>query len=435
MANEKIVVIGSGLAGTAAAATIRSRGGAVTLMSMGSGATAFASGALDLAGDVEAAPHRPETSRRDTAGLIERLLLHRPGHPYGLIAGSGAAILARIAEAVELLFPAGSPAALAGELGSNQPVFTNLGTIKLTALFPPGTASPGLPGMDRPLVVGLRGLLDFAPSAWAKVARDNATRLGHELDPLIACVSFAGGREAQTPELSAAIARDPGAFIAAIKSAVAGSAAGAVVLAPVLPGAGRAELMAELSRAVDRPVYETISLPPSVPGLRLIHALEARVRELGVEVERGEVMGFEREGGKISALRVRVNGDERRVGVKAVVLAAGKFLGGGLEKTGAFHEKLFGLPVVSGGAEPGEVFIEKLLGARVTGPHPVFAAGLRVNSRFQPASADGEPVWANLLAAGAIIAGADYIADGCGAGVALATGAQAGINALEFSSR
>jgi len=129
---------------------------------------------------------------------------------------------------------------------------------------------------------------------------------------------------------------------------------------------------------------------------------------------------------------VRTADDERRVGVKAVVLAAGKFLGGGLEKTGAFREKLFGLPVVvHDGAEPGEVFIEKVLGLRVTGPHPVFAAGLRINPRLQPASADGEPIFANLFAAGAILAGADYIADGCGAGVALATGAQAGINVIE----
>jgi anaerobic glycerol-3-phosphate dehydrogenase len=51
----------------------------------------------------------------------------------------------------------------------------------------------------------------------------------------------------------------------------------------------------------------------------------------------------------------------------------------------------------------------KTLAPCVTGPHSVFA---------------------NLSAAGAILAGAYAVSDGRGAGVALATGLQAGINAV-----
>ncbi|HUT52488.1 MAG TPA: FAD-binding protein [bacterium] len=435
MAAKKVCVIGSGLAGMAAAASARRAGADVVVLQKGAAATAFSSGALDVCAD-PCAPHGlPAEVSNDTARNIARLIQQCPLHPYAILAaGSGRPeekVLALVKDAVSLLFPAGGLVELDGDAAAGRPCFTTLGTVKFTSFFPTYAARPGAPGMERPAALGIRGHADFEPRTWAKVAAENAGRLGLALEARAAWLELGPDCERGSPELAAAIARDPEAFLAAVKDAAAGiKGATALILAPVLPARGRGDLLRRMAESLAMPVYEPLSLPPSVPGLRLMEHLGQRAQALGIETIRSEVTGYEAGGDELKALLIKDG--PSRVEADAFVLASGKFLGGGIVKDRAFSERIFNLPVFVEGRAPGEVFIEKVLALHVTGRHSLFEAGIKVDTSLRPLMLDEKPRFKNLFAAGAILAGHNYINDGTGSGVALATGVRAGTNAVEL---
>lgn len=438
MSGKKVVVIGAGLAGIAAAARAKTSGLAVTVIAAGGGGSAFSSGALDVAGDFCPPGARPDAVSVDLKKNLTRLVLAEPSHPYALLVPEATspaeAILKLLEETFARLFPADGLLQLEGDLESNQACFTTLGTVKFTARFPSRTARPTAAGLERPRVIGVRGYADFEPKLWARVAQENAARLGHHLSAATVNLNWASDRERSSPELAALLAKDPGPFIRAIKD-TAGTAEGssATVLPPVLPLMGRAEILSALETALGGPVYELLSLPPSVPGLRLVEHLRRRAEALGIEMRSGEVYGFAAEGKTITSLKVKAGGGEESIGGDAFILAAGKFLAHGLRKDGAISEPIFNLPVSAGDLKAGrKVFTEKLLGLHVSGPHPLFAAGLQVDRRLRPLDREGNPASPNLFAAGAILAAHNYLRDGAGSGVSVATGARAGQSAAEL---
>lgn len=434
MPEHRLVVIGAGLAGAAAAALARQAGIDVTLIYKDGGATAFSSGALDVAGDVFAPLGRLDLTERNLSVNLERLILADPAHPYARIAAGQerpTVVLDPLKEVLALLFSNEGPLLLDGGLDRNQPCFTTLGTIKFTALYPAQTAQPGLPGMEQPLVLGIRGLADFEPGMWGKVAQENAARLGHQLTARPAEIRLPLSHHRPAPAIADEINRDPTSFLLALKNALpAPPMVRSIVLPPVLPLQRRTEVLAGLADELNLPVYEVLSLPPSVPGLRLHQHLLQKIRKLGVQTIHGEVCGFV--GGKeeIKAIRLRRGGGEEKIPAAVFVLASGKFLAGGLRKERAFAETIFNLPVTAAEFPPGrEIFTEKLLGLRVNAEHPLFAAGLSVDHSLQLRDHAGRSRPSNLFAAGAILAGHNYLKDGTGAGVALASGALAGKNA------
>jgi len=415
---KKIAVIGSGLAGTAAALAC-GPGSGLTIISAGGGATSFCSGALDVAGDVNAPDNRPDLVGTDVAANIRSLISSRPRHAYALLAGgseAGAAeVLELVKQSVGELFPSDGLVDLEGDAGHNRPCFTSLGTVKFTALYPTRTARPDSPAMERPLVVGISRLLDFDPETWGLVAAENSSRLGRELAPL-AC---------------SMIARDMGAFAKAVRDALdRATDATCVVLPPVLPVRQRREALAVLDSELSLPAYETLSLPPSVPGIRISAQLADRARERGVMTVRAMAVGFEADGKSVKSLVVDAAGEISRIEADAFVLATGKFVGGGIIKDPTFRETVFDLPVFSQGEVVTDVHAGKVLGCHVNERHDLFEAGLETDNRMRPLGADGSPAFDNLFAAGSVLAGHNYIVDGAGAGAALATGARAGKEAF-----
>jgi glycerol-3-phosphate dehydrogenase subunit B len=84
--------------------------------------------------------------------------------------------------------------------------------------------------------------------------------------------------------------------------------------------------------------------------------------------------------------------------------------------SGAVSEQALGLPVHAPG--PGETgFLPSYLG-----DHPMETAGLRVDSTLRPVGPDGEPVYPNVYAAGAVIGGARPWREKSGDGISLSTG-------------
>jgi glycerol-3-phosphate dehydrogenase subunit B len=173
-------------------------------------------------------------------------------------------------------------------------------------------------------------------------------------------------------------------------------------------------------------VAEMLSDLPSVPGLRLHRAIEARLAAAGVEVLQGEVRAAS--GPDVPAA---VGG--REVVARSWVLASGRFVGGGIERHGALMEGVMGLPVLASEgpfADPSVRFAGRS-SASITlrdsrSPQPLLAAGLRVDEELHPLDAEGRTLHERVFAAGAVVGGHDPASDGTGMGVAIFTGWLAG---------
>ncbi len=76
------------------------------------------------------------------------------------------------------------------------------------------------------------------------------------------------------------------------------------------------------------------TLPPSIPGLRLYHALRRAIIDMGGRVTLGaRVTGLETNGGRVTGVlaATAAHGRARRFPADAVILATGGLFGGGLE--------------------------------------------------------------------------------------------------------
>ena len=177
------------------------------------------------------------------------------------------------------------------------------------------------------------------------------------------------------------------------------------------------------------PVAETLSDVPSVPGLRLHRAIEARLAAAGVAVIQGEVAAAPVPGEPVRA-------GETVVRAPAWVLATGRFVGGGIARRGVLAEPALRLPVQAAEGREAGVHLALRPAASLTArdrlrPQPLLSAGLRVDGALRPLDERGRAVHPRLFAAGAVVGGHEQATDGTGLGVAILTGFLAGLAAAE----
>ena len=105
------------------------------------------------------------------------------------------------------------------------------------------------------------------------------------------------------------------------------------------------------------------------------------------------------------------------------LLATGGILGGGFNSdvNGRVWETIFNLPLTVP-QNRADWFQASFLNPQ---GHPVFAGGVAVNQNFQPVAENGQPLYANLWAAGALLAHNDAIQERSAEGTAVATGVAA----------
>jgi glycerol-3-phosphate dehydrogenase subunit B len=199
----------------------------------------------------------------------------------------------------------------------------------------------------------------------------------------------------------------------------------AVIFPPVL-GRARLDAGARLSAAVGVPCSELLSVAPSVPGVRLQEALDRALKKAGVEVVDAAV-----ECRDLVTMRFALG--ERMVTARTAVLASGKFIGGGIERSTRFRETVFGLPVFVGAHLVGDEYVGDLLDERVASDQAAFRAGVRIDDSLRPLVADGSLASPALFAAGSVIRGYDPASDKTGLGVAIFTGYLAGVAAATVS--
>ena len=378
---RRIVVVGGGLAGLTAALLCAEAGAHVEVIAQGQGALTLHPGWIET-GDVDA-------------------LAQQPGQPYARAAGALTAGLALIDGIVGLK---------AAESG-----VTALGTRRPAAY----TVGAAMPELDHPLIVGFDGWRDFYP----QMVADN-------LGAAWTCIDMPnlGGNFDNWPvDLANWLDTPAGSdrLIAQVRPKLNGAAQ---VGLPAVLGF-KPETRQRIREALGVAIFEIPTLTPSVPGLRLYHALRRAIIERGGRFTVGpRVSGLEMKDGRVTGalMETAANGRARVVPADAVILATGGLFGGGLDSDyqGRVWETVAGLHAAN--VPPlGEWFANPFLSAQ-----PIHQAGLRTDADLHPLDAEGKPVAPNLYAAGRLLAGYSPISEGSTEGVDIATGAHAALRAL-----
>jgi glycerol-3-phosphate dehydrogenase subunit B len=410
------------MAGAVAALSARaaSPGARVALVRRSPGATALSSGAVDAAPDAEALPSDRFFARRAPLDAARRYAARHPEHPY-------AALGDRVEQlGVALEFAAQQLPLLAPPLPRARWLATAFGTVQPCALCQRTMIAGDLASGEGPLaVVGLRGHLAFD----ARLVADGLARLASLGAPPVQAVEldlFMREEEAQLRphELARALER-PGAAEQAgqllRKAAPAGTAA--AIFPPILGLSPTSRVAARIQEAAGMPVAEVLGGVPSVPGIRLQAAIEAKLAEAAVELVSGSVAEASFPGQPVKV-------GDRILVAPAWVLATGRFIGGGVSRRGAVVEPAVGLPVFAGAVPAGGRPTAALTAAGNWALQPLLAAGVRVDHLLRPLGAQGRPAHQRLFAAGSVIGGHEPAVDGTGLGSAILTGYLAGRSAL-----
>lgn len=406
----QLMIVGAGMAGCAAA-LFAARRGIATAQAGLTGETLYASGLFDLYG----VTHGPSpVTVDDPWPALDRLKADVPAHPLSRLTIDQ--IRSAMDQLTEFLASVGQP--YRGYADRNVRLITSVGSIKRTYRVP-ATTWAGVLALEKKAaclivdVIGLRGfsatqIVGTLKPSWPSLTAASIdlpweNRLGPKYAEHIARgLEVADARR----ELAEAIRPHLG------ECDYVGLPA---ILGVHDPEAVRLDLEAMLGR----PVFEIPTMPPSIAGVRLKEVFDIHLPRLGVDTYfHQRVFSVERLADGRFSLAVGKSAPETTVVAENLLLATGRFLGKGLvaERRG-IRETLMQLPVVQPENRDGwhrEAFL-------APEGHAINQAGLAVDDRFRPLLPDGRPVYANLYAAGSILAHQDWVRTKSGTGLAVAT--------------
>jgi glycerol-3-phosphate dehydrogenase subunit B len=412
------VVVGAGLAGLSAALRLAEQGQRVLVVAKGVGATHLAPGTIDVLGYAERRVASPSRTLRSFVAA-------RPEHPYARVEPQ------LVKEGLEWFKGRLVELGYRGSLDQNLLLPTAVGAAKPSALVPESMLGGDLRGGGRFAIVGLRGLKDFYPAYVADNLGHVALRDGRPIRarPLELNLNGAGdvgslgfARRFESSQFRDAVVRD------LARRLMPGERVG---FPAVLGLHGAREAWQDLQERLGEPVFEIPTLPPSVSGMRVFQALSDRIRRTGSRIVIGDaVVGAETRGRRVEGIRTQTAARAVTVGAERFLLASGGFASAGLQldSRGSVRETVFDLPV-AGVPDRGE----PRFAPDYFGRHPLGRAGVQVDGRFRPVDGRGEPVYDNLFAAGATLAGAEPWREASGNGLALSTGYAAAASMLEPS--
>ena len=441
------MVVGGGLAGCAAALELAARSAEVALVRAGPGATALSWGTLDVAAGsplrrgglplVDPASEQPLAPGRRLVAATHA----NPAHPYTVLM-RGRSPESEVKEAAAALDAWLAPAGLRvlGSVEQTRWLADLRGALRAADLAFTGAGEGDLASAEEIALVDVPGLAGFDARPALRMLAAELAAIGLPARPL-RVVPLA------LPDALAALAGEPARLARrldesearqALRAAIERLAApGRLLLFPPVLGLERVDrVIAWASDTAGCRVAELVGAPPlALAGHRLDRALQAALARAGVEAFAGRVSAIELEAGRAVAVRIqdpaREAGEPERLALDALVLATGRFVGGGVvERDGRLAEPLLELPLYDlAGQRVDGIRPHRLVRRDYEGEQPLFAAGVRTDARLRPLAADGAPRAANAFAAGDLLGSFDPARDRTGLGVALLSGRRAGIEA------
>jgi anaerobic glycerol-3-phosphate dehydrogenase len=263
------------------------------------------------------------------------------------------------------------------------------------------------------LVCGIDGLPHFRPDALARLWSDAAQLPAGSLRAASVTVRDTPAAGWSPVSLAAMLERDPALLGEPLAQAAAAAGAACVIVPAVLGFDGAAGVTAAIGRTAGLPVAESLGTPPSLPGWRLDQALLRVLESAGVVLVRGTVTGHGVNGSAVSSVEVREaaapaeTGAQRRrsIGCRAVVLAGGKYLGGGIATDPVLADSVLGMDVAV--QRLGRLFRDASDSLALTDPlrtqsQPILGAGIATNEAGNPVAASGDVIFHNVFAAGTV---------------------------------
>ena len=414
-----LLVIGAGLSGLTAAHTAAKAGLKVQVITKGLGALHWSAGAIDLFG-YSAGEHDLRVRRPLEA--IDTLATAEPEHPLALLGRDR--LIAALDGFLALSQEIGLPYLGAATPGDNLLLPSPAGAMRPTYLAPQAQIGGDLSRPEPMLIVGFERMRDFYPELIA----ENLRKQGFQARAAFVPFDLLTDRRDSNNVQQAEGLDDPGRrarLAAAVKKL---AKPGERVGFPALLGmADPMAALKDMEAQVGAPVFEIPTLPPSVPGMRLFKALRNGLYRLGVRVDANmEAIGATTTpaqngtAGQVQWVESKTSARPLKNQAKAFLLATGGIMGGGFnsDHLGRVWEVVFDLPLTVP-QRRSEWFRPGFLDAQ---GHPVFDGGVRVNRSFQPIDAAGKPLYANLWAAGDLLANDNPILQRSMEGSAIATG-------------
>lgn len=389
-----VIIIGAGAAGLTAGAVLAAHGLKVALVTAGEPTACLSTGCVDVCS-------RTANPLAGVAGLPAE-------HPFHLIAE--AAIRLALTDFQQIMTDMDMP--YEGDLEKNRLVLSAIGTFKTTCLVP-ATMQASPQNTDEKIhIITFAGLKDFYP--------------GYIISRL-PNASFSTYDAGVSTTMGIAANFEDDAFLEAFvlwleKQNIREDK---IAFPAVLGLESVAAIVKKIESRLERPVFEIPTIPPSMPGRRLFNGLKNHFRRRGGVIYWGwPVVGIEKSGAQIEAVRAESKGRPVSLNARAFILATGSFVGGGLTaKRDGIIEKVFNLPV-SAPANPDDWFDQDYFSMN----HGIGRAGIAVDVSFRPVDC----VWNNVFACGAILAHTEVLKYGCGHGLAIGTGQSAARSCLEY---
>jgi len=418
-----VLVIGAGLAGLTAAWQAAAAGKSVRIVAKGWGTTHWHTGCLDVLGYQ---PFSHSTFCDSPKRCIPDLIKENPLHPYAL---AGVDVIDEACLAVQSLCrDAGYP--MRGSTDRNWLLPSAVGAFRPTCLAPATMTAGDLRSSNPTLIVGFRQLGDFyADLAAANLRQQGIPAKGADLQ----LDSLSRRRHLNTTALASLF--DTSSFREEVVGALRHQLRGAQRVGfPAVLGMERPmEVTADLEAQLGCPVFEIPTLPPSVPGMRLHRILAKAIRMRGGQLLDGiEAIGAEYLDRRVVAVKTEAAARIRRLQAQSFVLATGGILGGGVtgDRSGRVRETIFDLPI-SAPKDRSEWFRREYFSLD---GHPVFSSGVSTDEQLRPADGNGQALFENLFAAGAVLAHHDGIRERSSEGVALATGFAVGRKVGQYAT-
>jgi len=414
---EDVIVIGGGLAGSVAAIEAAETGATVRLVTHKKSTLRHASGLIDVLGYTDG-----DEPIVDPFAAVDEL---PADHPYS-VTGKPA-----IRQGLERFDEIVGDTYQGSHTDSNALIPTFGGAVKPTSRYP-AAAAAGIASDERPmLVVGFEAMTEYN----AGMLADHLEAAGVPFDVDGVECTLPGEyahdsrvtRFAKRLDVNETVDYDGRAI--GIREALAETVkdhvgdAKRVGFPAFLGEEHTADVRTDLERYLGVDVFEIPMGPPSFPGIRLADHLKSAVDKAGVRISAGNpVVGYEAENGEITSVTVDSKGREVPYHADEYILATGGLVGKGIDSSreDGVEEPIFDCHI----PHPEDRY--EWFDQEAFGDQPFAQFGVVIDEAMRPLDASDSPEFDNLRAAGAVVGGADTVAEKSQSGVSLATAVVAG---------